>query len=452
MFRISLQLIEKILLTIVVLLGFHWGSKAQCHAGYTFTVDSINGFVQCTNTSSNGTPDSPAVYTWYESPGNVLSNSVNPKISLPSGQHSICLKIVNDTCSDSICHTITMPVRFCAAKYTYSIDNNTGTTEFTNMSSGSDMNFIWSFGDGVSFSTDSNPTHTFNTGWYYVCLNIKNGDSSCGDFICQYIRVQKPTPGPCIADFDYSYDSLNSRIVHFSNTTFSDSSTNVIWLFPNDERDTAQQPAFDFEQVGNYTVCMLVSGPLCADSICKTIEVIDILPACKADFTYRLFADTVMGGSPRIAVFTNLSTGTHVSYKWLVNDSLVSEEQAPLYYYPEDGLYTVCLIAYTQNSCFDSICKSISIISNPSGVDEQLHSCSISILPNPAYNEVSVEAGTFGGSVQTICVYDLLGNMIIIQETEKYGMTIPLTNLAKGIYIIEVKTSNNLIRKKMSKL
>lgn len=448
MIRIYKQLVEKILFTLVVLAGFQLSSNAQCDANFTYTVDSVQGIVSCTNTSTIGTIDSPVVYTWYEIPGNVLSNSVNPNIPFTDGVHTLCLIMENDSCVDTFCTVIVMPARYCLAQYTYLVNNTSGEVQFTNQSTGVNSEYIWSFGDGVSFSTDANPIHTYENGWYYVCLNIQNPDSSCSDVDCHFIRIQKPTPTPCIADFNYEYDTVNSKIVHFSNQTFSDSSTSVIWLFPGEQTDTTNQPSFDFQTVGNYTVCLLVSGPLCADSICKTIEVIQVLPVCDANFTYQLFKDTVTGGTPRIAVFNNQSVGNNLSYEWYVNDSLVSINQDPIYYYPTDGFYKVCLVASNQNLCSDSTCQQITILSS-TGI-ENAQDCGISISPNPALTEVRIDVTDCMEQVEHLTIYSMMGTLAYEQSAEITSVTIPLANWAKGMYIVEVKTTHYLIRKKLS--
>jgi PKD repeat protein len=443
-------LIEKLLLTLSVLLAFHFGSKAQCNATFTVSVDSVSGTVQCTNTSVVGSPDSPTVYTWYEIPGIVLSNSVNPNITLSEGNHTLCLKIVNDGCTDSFCAPVVIPRRFCKADFSYLTNSLTGEVQFTNTSIGHNSSYIWSFGDGVSFSTDTNPTHIFENGWYYTCLNIQNTDSSCSDVTCNFIRIQKPTPSPCVANFDYTYDSINSKKVYFFNQTFSDSSVHVIWLFPEGKTDSSEQTSHTFNTVGNYTVCMLVSGPLCADSVCKTIEVINILPVCDAEFSYQLFADTVLGGAKRIAVFANHSNGNNLAYKWLVNDSLVSDEVNPVYYYPQNGTYKVCLVAYSQNFCSDSMCQNITIQSSTTGITEVNNRCLLNLSPNPAQSEVLVDLEYCKEEVDYICVYNAMGTNRVSIVKPQSATRISLTGWAKGMYIVEVKTSGNLYRKKLS--
>jgi PKD repeat protein len=450
MVRISKQLVEKALFSLCVFLSVQYSLTAQCNADYTFTVDSVQGIVNCTNTSTLVSIDSPTVYTWYETPGNVLSNSVNPIFSFSDGPHTLCLMLDNAGCSDTICATITIPPRYCRARYSYSVNNTTGVVSFTNQSIGDQNSYIWSFDDGGALSTDTNPVHTYESGWYYVCLNIQNADSSCKDVACNYIRIQKPTPTPCVADFSYAYDTLNSKIVHFSNETFSDSSISVIWLFPGDQKDTIHNPSFDFQFTGNYTVCLLVSGPLCADSICKTVEVIEILPVCEAVFSYKLFADTVNGGAPRIAVFDNQS-GNNVTYEWWMNDSLVSVVKDPVYYFADNGTYKVCLVVKNQQFCTDSTCELINIQSVPLAIREETQRCPVKLSPNPAETTVSIDLDDCMEPIEYIRIYNMLGTTEYIRYSTGSPVIIPLENLNKGLYIVEVKTTHFLIRKKLNK-
>src|SRR5690606_7145085 len=97
------------------------------------------------------------------------------------GLHTICLKIENNGCADSNCTTLTIPLRFCKSDFSYEVEPLTGTVTFTNKSVGYNSTYLWSFGDGVSFSTDSDPIHVFDNGWFYICLNMRNSDSSCSD-------------------------------------------------------------------------------------------------------------------------------------------------------------------------------------------------------------------------------------------------------------------------------
>jgi PKD repeat protein len=125
------------------------GTNAQCHANYTFTVDSIAGSITFTNTSVLAHADSPTVYTWYETPGIVLSNSVNPSINLAQGQHSICLIMQNAGCIDTLCNSVNMPAMFCKATFSFTVNNATGEVQFTNNSVGNNLSYYWSFGNGT---------------------------------------------------------------------------------------------------------------------------------------------------------------------------------------------------------------------------------------------------------------------------------------------------------------
>jgi PKD repeat protein len=429
------------------------GINAQCHANYTFTVDSIAGSITCTNTSGLAHADSPTVYTWYETPGIVLSNSVNPSINLAQGQHSICLVMQNAGCIDTLCNSVNMPAMFCKATFSFTVNNATGEVQFTNNSVGNNLSYYWSFGNGTGIFTQPDQVHTYNTnGWYYACLNLYNTDSSCSNVGCEYIRILKTPPNPCFVNFDYEYDSLNSKKVYFTNSTISDSSVRTFWLFPNGETDSTDQVVYEFDSVGDYSVCMLVSGPSCIDSVCKTVEIINILPTCEALFTYSLFSDSANGTASRIAVFNNQSDGTNLSYQWLVNDSVFSETENPIYYYPRDGVYKVCLVAYIRNLCVDSICADVPVISN-SVAENNANECSFNLLPNPATQQTLVSINNLcNHTIDYICVYNLLGAIVFYQKEQSNTITIPMLDWPQGLYIVEVRSNNTLIKKKLSKL
>lgn len=68
------------------------------------------------------------------------------------------------------------------------------------------------------------------------------------------------------------------------------------------------------------------------------------------------------------------------------------------------------------------------------------------ISPNPIKNYLHIQSNDFT-TVTAVKIYDLQGKLI--QETT--ATTIPVSNLAKGLYIVKVKTDNREISKKFIK-
>lgn len=428
--------------------------QSQCLAGFSFKTDSVKGNLTFTNTSVLTNTDSPVTYKWIKSPGTVLSNASEPIINFEPGTHHVCLEMLNAGCSNTYCENITVPERYCKSNFTYTIDAN-GLATFQSKSIGNHVNHDWSFGDG-EFSIFPSPIHQFTeNGWYYVCLNIMNNDSSCDDVKCEFIRINKPSPTPCQANFDYGYDSLNSKLVQFTNATFSDSNLTYLWLFGDSDTSNMENPVHLFNTIGNYDVCLLVSGPNCADSICKTVEILLILPYCEANFTAALFADSA-NQTKRIALFSNASTGVNLKYRWDFGDDSISTVFAPTHYYADNGTYKVCLTAYNGNLCVDSTCKLLEILPDTlTGIAQTYPWRGVRIYPNPILESIYVDWYAEWQSPITITVKDVLGVVQSITSFEtavgKNSHSIDASLLQSGIYIIELQQNGNRLVQKVIK-
>ncbi len=441
---------------VSLVLFLRLNAQSQCTANYSFKIDSIKGNVTFTNNSVLSNIDSPTTYKWTETPGIVLSNATGPIVNFQPGTHHVCLEIVNAGCTDTYCTDIIMPERYCKSNFIYTIDAN-GLATFQSKSVGNHVNHDWSFGDG-EFSIFPSPIHQFTqNGWYYVCLNIMNSDSSCGDVKCEFIRINKPSPTPCQANFDYSYDTVNTKLVQFTNATFSDSSLSYLWLFGDADTSNMENPLHQFDTIGNYKVCLLVSGPNCADSICKIVEVLLILPDCRANFKATLFADSA-NHTKRIALFTNTSTGNNLKYVWNFGDDSISTTPSPIHYYASNGTYKVCLTAYIGNLCTDSVCMLLDIVSEEdtlTGISQNDSWRGLNIYPNPLLETIYVDWFTELQNPIRITVKNVLG---VVQSTTlfqtasgKNSHSIDASSLQSGIYFIELEQNGNRLVQKVIK-
>lgn len=419
---------------------------AQCDANFSFTVDSLTGKVHFTNFSTIRDTLTPVFFMWYSSPAVPLSSDTNPVIHFTPGVHTICLKVSNGSCSDSICKEFTMPPVYCKAEFTYTVDQTSGNVSFSNHSAGANLSYYWSFGDG-GYSGQADPAHVYTTnGWHYVCLNTINADSSCQNVVCEFVRVNKSSPTPCHADFIYQHDSTDLHRVHFYNATVGDTGTTYLWILERGT-STVEDPTYLFSDTGTYTVCLLASGPNCADSVCKVVEISNPPPACSAAFTYTLYADSGENNSRRIAVFSNGSAGNALSYIWTFGDSTSETTGEPIHYYPADGTYKVCLIAYNlTNACRDSVCSMISIISitGLASVDFALQQ--VILYPVPFTDLLNIDFNASEHTQVDITLYDMIGRA---RHTER-KKTDPGENhlemntggLDRGVYFLELRSGD----------
>jgi PKD repeat protein len=430
---------------ILLLLAYTLGNNAsaQCDANFSFTLDSSTGSAHFTNLSVTDTL-TPVFFTWYSYPSVPLSSDTSPVIKFDAGTQHICLVVNNGACSDTLCTDFTMPPVYCKARFTSVVDQLSGNASFTNHSDGLDLSHVWSFGDG-GYSTDTNPVHLYaSNGWYYVCLNIINSDSTCESVKCEFVQVNQSSPTPCIANFFYQYDSLNVKLVYFHNTTVGDTGVTYTWLFGSDTSDL-ESPSHLFTDTGFYTVCLLASGPNCADSACKVIEITDLTPPCQASFSYTLFPDSGNTHTPRIVVFKNNSTGSNLNYIWTFGDSMTDIAAEPIHYYPVDGYYKICLTAFNPtNACFDSMCTMLKVetITGISSSYFQLNN--IYVYPVPFADVLNLEFNSFEQTTVEITVYDVVGKTRYTQhrkvQTGQNHMEVNLAGLDKGLYFLGIQS------------
>jgi PKD repeat protein len=422
---------------------------AQCDANFSYTIDSVNGMVGFTNLSVPQDTLTPVFFTWYSQPSVPLSSDTNPVIQLDPGTHNICLKISNGGCTDSICMDIIMPEIYCKAAYSYVVDQNTRTVDYTNASTGVNLTYYWSFADGT-YSMSQNPSHTFTSnGWYYVCLNIINVDSSCMNSSCEFVKIDKLNPTPCDADFIFEIDTVNPKLVHFYNNTSGDTGITYFWLLAEDS-SSLENPSHEYSDTGYFTVCLLVSGQNCADSVCKTVEIFPVITVCDASFTYNLYPDSGSNKTSRIAIFSNSSTGNNLSYTWNFGDgSAASTMTSPLHYYPADGDYTVCLTAYNMAiACKDSVCKVLTIATDSlTGLESKDFLLNnINVYPVPFTDLLTVDFSSVTSGRVKLNIYDMIGKTrYTTQGKTEQGlnhMEIITSGLTKGLYFLELESEN----------
>jgi len=177
-----------------------------------------------------------------------------------------------------------------------------------------------------------------------------------------------------------------------------------------------------------------------------------------ADFV----ADTTNGFAPLEVNFTDLSIGSPDSWEWdFDNDGVIdSYDQHPNYIYNLPGLYSVKL-RVSSGSLFNSIIKTDYInVELESGFDNPTDNASLSIYPNPFSKLTNISFQAISNSNVQIIIYNLQGSQVryLMQEGSNTNSLIDIewdgTNdsgysLPEGIYILELKTDQKFIRRKL---
>jgi PKD repeat protein len=154
------------------------------------------------------------------------------------------------------------------------------------------------------------------------------------------------------------------EVCEYKNTVFNDSSlaggaaiTNWDWDYDDTTTDTLQNPIHTYNQDGTYNVKLLITnGYGCKDSITKAIE---SYPIPLVDFD----RDTIV--CEKDSIFINNTTTGATQYAWSFGNGSLDTRKSPNAYYNTIGFYTIRQLATSSFGCFDSINKSIQVISAP---------------------------------------------------------------------------------------
>ncbi|HVP95003.1 MAG TPA: PKD domain-containing protein, partial [Methanoregulaceae archaeon] len=160
-----------------------------------FTYKPAEGNVPLTVVFTDTSTGNPFSYTWNFG-DNIISNDHNPVHTyLKSGVYNVTLNVLSTQGSGKVTKQVTV-TKIPVAHFKAVPLNGSAplTVQFTDTSANGPMNeWFWSFGDG-QFSTDQNPSHTYNSpGQYSVTLHVTN-DDGIDELIQHNLITVKPFP------------------------------------------------------------------------------------------------------------------------------------------------------------------------------------------------------------------------------------------------------------------
>lgn len=361
-----------LLLLSLTTLAFH--SKGQstvtCNlqAKFSFERDPLTpNKVKFTNLSTPATDIK--VVKWIFGDG-TSSTELNPyHVYTKSGLYKVCLIVKKDyDCTKEVCMELQIQIPPPATcNFTVNFAWQANSTEankihFTNLSTHLEATdeIKWTFGDGT-FSTDVNPTHTYNApGTYNVCIRVKKntaaGTTSCVKEICKQVVVQKECR--LEANFSFEADAINKNKIYFKNTSTSATAVNhVQWSFGDGTFSNSISPEHVYAHPGTYRVCLnIYNTNTCYREICKTVEIknseINCLDISKFTFT-RTTANCLE------FKFIPAVQNPDWKYVWSFGDGTGSTNMNPSHVYPRQGKYTAYLTIYKSSNCVSTFSKII---------------------------------------------------------------------------------------------
>jgi gliding motility-associated-like protein len=223
---------------------------------------------------------------------------------------------------------------------------------FSDQSTGSNLSYLWDYGDGTQLGTAQNPSHPYvSVGVYTVTLTVTNGSGTSTETKTAYIVVHS---NPVV---DFTLPNTLACLPY--SAAFSDATVVVggavnswNWDFGDGTTSTLENPIHTYNSQSSYNVLLIVTDDNgCSASLSKT-DFVTTLPSPISLFSQ----DRDAGCSTPLAVnFTNSSSGSSLNYEWNFGNGNTSTSLTPTAQtYTTLGSFTNSLIVTTSDGCSDT--------------------------------------------------------------------------------------------------
>jgi len=351
-------------------------SKVGCGIPVTQTVTQFPAPITAFHVAS-GCQDASSVFTdsstiksgsivthaWYFGDGN-FSAQKSPKYTYSkSGPYNV--KLVETSfygCKDSITKSVRIePLPVVAFSFKNTCPGTPIYYANNTIDSATGTKYIWSFGDGHT-STSSSPSHSYVANGAY---NVELTATSI--YGCSGSSVQKVTPyEETVPNILYSGVCLKNT------TTFGDSDRNDFgasysWNFGDGISDvtSTDRISHTYKNAGTFKVTLTIqNGEGCVDSESENIIIYTYPVASFSSYS-------ICAGEPLF--FSNLSTGTGLTFSWNFGDSLsgkynYSTAASPIHIYDSGGAFKVVLTVTDPGGCANAITEKANVVANPVGL------------------------------------------------------------------------------------
>lgn len=271
--------------------------------------------------------------------------------------------------------------------------------------------FTWDLGDGTRIeNTNAGPiTHSYpGPGTYQVKLYLNDPKFCNGiDSVSFELRVSPTTQ----AIFEAPSDGCAPLEVAFNNTSLGGQS--YLWDFGDGNTSAEAYPVHTYTTPGIYNVRLTVTDPNTCNITDDTTVTIRVHGSPVADFSFNPVPP--QENTPNI--FTNLSTGA-VRYQWNFGDGTVIERNnsdTVKYQFRETGVFEVCLIAFNEFNCTDTICKLVEAIVAP------LIDVPNAFTPGKFGQNSTIRVNGFGISTMSWKIYNRWGQLVFESNSLSIG-------------------------------
>lgn len=333
-------------------------------AVFSYTPVCIGSQTQFSDLSTAPSGSTVTGYFWDFGDGDT-STVQNPTHTYANpGNFQVILTIeTNFGCTDQDTMTVTVypqPVAGFTHGNTCSIYPVSFTSTSTAPSPYSVSSYLWNFGDPASGPNNSSsqqaPSHSFaDTGIYVVSL-IAISDVGCTDTAFDVLTINPSS----VPNFQYT-PTCYGDLVSFTNLTTPPSlDTAWHWNFGDGQTTILQNPAHFYAFPGNYTVTLTVTAMNgCVSYASKPVSV---SPIPVANFSVTPIC---LNTPYQFIDQSSISSGSIVSWKWIIADFDSSTLQNPYFTFTDTGTYSVTLVVTSDIGCTKSINKSARVYPLP---------------------------------------------------------------------------------------
>ena len=395
------------------------------------------------------------------------SSLLNPShVYTNPGSYNVKLSIrATNGCWDTLIKPLTIYDNPIANFITedYCVLSNYQLVDSSTTNAGNLTSWQWNISSLAFQSNNQNPTINFNygdSGIYQLKLKVIN-TFGCKDSVTKTIGVY-PLP---ISNFSFTPEiGLPPLAVNFTNLSYGGSLS--YWNFGNGNSSIVNSPTYTYQDLGIYSVTLQTTSIYgCVDSISKTIQIIEpVIDIAVKNIYYEFVSNSnfikisvQLANEGRVTIknmdliLQNSSTGS-ILETW--NGNLAPNLQ---------NIYTFSSMIEMPNGEIPSlICVTANNIN--SGIDANLLNnefCKalnkfelINIYPNPTSKDLFLEFISPSVSNLEINLFDNSGKFIsnLFSGQSSKGINrkgFLMSVYSQGLYIIEIKNNEEIIRKKL---
>jgi len=244
------------------------------------------------------------------------------------------------------------------------------------------------------------------------------------------------TPQTPVVMFNRRHHICPGTCTDFTNLTLQ--ATSYIWYFPGATPDTSTDinpQSICYNTPGTYSVTLIATNAAGSNTLTLN-NYITVYPQPSPQ-------GIIQSGD---TLFANQGATT---YQWYFNGNIISGATDYFYVATQSGDYNV--VATDANGCeVEAVINNVIAGLTPAIYKDE----GVVLFPNPVHDEFTIQNAQFtmGAAIQ-ISIYDMLGELVVPPQTLifKPETSIDVSDLAKGMYWLEINSGGKMYRNKFVK-